>query len=264
MRNFVISLKDRNTSRREHICTEFERQKIKFEFFDAITPKDNIETAKDCRVNIDNSHLSSVEISCALSHIKIWKKVIDENIDTACIFEDDIYLGSEANKFLNNSLWIPENCNIIKLEKFSREILVERKFYKEIYDRSLYKLASGHIGGGGYLITQEAARDLLRRFQKLKAVDAVDIEIFNNFQKDPSYQVYQLLPALCIQEMNLLDNNKLGSSLHPDRLKRWKLEEKLKKLNFLDKLKREILRPFSQIIRHLKAIKHDKKIVDFK
>ncbi len=41
-------------------------------------------------VKFNNNHYrSNGEIGCLLSHLKIWKRIVDENIDYALIYEDD-------------------------------------------------------------------------------------------------------------------------------------------------------------------------------
>ncbi len=65
-----------------------------YEFFNGINGKQlksneysvNLDWYNPC----DNTHMTLGEIGCALSHYNIWKKIIDENIETAIILEDDI------------------------------------------------------------------------------------------------------------------------------------------------------------------------------
>lgn len=101
MRNIVISPQNA-TQRCEHIAQEFGKQNIDFEFFDAIT----VDLAKEigARLKVDlsnNQHLVGREKACFLSHVCLFQKMLDENIDYLGIFEDDIYLGENAHLFLN-------------------------------------------------------------------------------------------------------------------------------------------------------------------
>ena len=78
MRNFVISLSSA-TLRRAHISSEFAKEKVDFEFFDAITPETMAQAVEDLGVDISKTELRKCEIACLLSHAVLWKKAVDEN-----------------------------------------------------------------------------------------------------------------------------------------------------------------------------------------
>lgn len=121
MRNYVISLTTAE-DRRIHIKQEFGKQGIDFEFFDAVTPAYNQSFINIFNLDFTNSDLSDNEISCFLSHLCLWKKCLDDNLDYIAIFEDDIYLSADAYLFLNRPDWIDENINLIKIEKINKKI----------------------------------------------------------------------------------------------------------------------------------------------
>lgn len=114
MKVFVISLKD-SCERRQSISTTFAKEGIKFEFFDAvvgneINRNDNSQIWDKDEFVIQNNLLSktkiigklnSGELGCALSHLKLYEKIISEKLKGALICEDDL---------------IPE-CNIVVLIK---------------------------------------------------------------------------------------------------------------------------------------------------
>lgn len=54
MRNFVISLSSA-TLRRAHISSEFAKEKVDFEFFDAITPETMAQAVEDLGVDISKT-----------------------------------------------------------------------------------------------------------------------------------------------------------------------------------------------------------------
>lgn len=123
MENFVISLKSA-TDRRIHIEEQFGKKAIAFEFFDAIEPHKIDLIADSLKININNCSLSKGEIGCLLSHVSLWKKAFDENIDYIAIFEDDIYLSKDAHFFLSKSDWINHNVDFIKIEKTIDSVLL--------------------------------------------------------------------------------------------------------------------------------------------
>ena len=99
MKNTVISL-TAAIDRREHIKTEFNKHNINFEFFDALTPSVAEAYAKKLCTNFESSNLSGGELACMMSHVSIWQKMIDESIPYLAIFEDDVYLGEDAEYLL--------------------------------------------------------------------------------------------------------------------------------------------------------------------
>ena len=56
---------------------------------------------REKEINID---LTKQEIAVALSHLSIWDKIIDKNIHSGLILEDDIYFENKFSSKLN-SLW---------------------------------------------------------------------------------------------------------------------------------------------------------------
>ncbi|WP_436872409.1 glycosyltransferase family 25 protein [Acinetobacter haemolyticus] len=249
MKNYVISLSN-ESQRREHINTEFGKERIEFEFFDAITPVTLSKTALDFGINTENTDLHPNEISCVLSHMVLWKKAIDEQLDYIAIFEDDIYLGEHAQFFLKNSFWLPERSEIVKLETLYRKVFVSRKddVLALEHQRKLMVLNGPHMGAGGYILSRKAAEQLLSFTIKLKKLIPIDHIIFRAYPEALNEKVYQLSPALCVQDVILTNGmTNFPSSLEEVRNIR-KGENKIKKkLSLVAKAKREFSRPFLQV-----------------
>ncbi|NUG82314.1 glycosyltransferase family 25 protein, partial [Acinetobacter bereziniae] len=90
MKTFVISLSTAQ-ERRKHILAEFTKQEVDFEFFDAITPANINLVASQLGLIEFTTGLHENEVACLLSHMILWKKAIDEQLDYIAIFEDDIH-----------------------------------------------------------------------------------------------------------------------------------------------------------------------------
>jgi GR25 family glycosyltransferase involved in LPS biosynthesis len=68
---------------------------------------------------IEDSHLTNEIIGCALSHMKIWKKIVDDDLDNAVIFEDDMFLIDDWKNVLNKGLKeLPDDWDIFTLGNF--------------------------------------------------------------------------------------------------------------------------------------------------
>lgn len=241
MNNFVISLVNA-TNRREHITNEFGKQNIPFEFFDAVTPKALKETANFLQIDLNkNTNLSENELSCLCSHICLWKKAIDENMDYINIFEDDIYLSKNAHLFLNHNDWIQSDWGFIKLEKTIEKALLKNPISLQD-NHKIYLLKSVHIGAGGYILSKEIAKKLYDHFLTLGEIDHSDQYLFKIVLEENITPIYQINPVLCVQDCILYPNNQKFSSYLE-----WRDNQIKDKLTPTQKFMRELKRPFQQL-----------------
>lgn len=170
-------------------------------FFDAIEPQQVEDYAAQLAISVTNCHLSQGELGCLFSHVLLWKKVIDENIDYVAIFEDDIYLGEHAKVFLDDDEWIKAEWDIIKIEKNSKFNYLSLTDKTSLANgRVISRLLNPNFGTAGYIISNKAAKSLLSYIQSLSIVDHIDQIIFKKYLKHGVYPIYQVNPALCIQE----------------------------------------------------------------
>ncbi len=240
------------TERRQHITTEFQKHNVKFEFFDALTPDIAISYAQSLGLKPNESQLTSTELACMMSHIAVWKKAIHEAIPYITVFEDDIYLGVDAESLLNNAEWIRPNWNIIKIESFYEKVFLSPSSCDVLSKRRrIAQLKSKNLGTAGYILSLEGAKTLLEYILN-NDIQPIDQTIFNYFIIKNQEPVFQMVPALCVQEMNIKDYEgslSLPSLLEEERkirLAREHVEKKEKQTNFF-KINREISRVFFQV-----------------
>lgn len=236
MRNFVISLKENNEKRKNHIRDEFSKQNIPFEFFDAITPTQNNDILSEHNLSISHP-LTQNEIACSLSHFMIWKQIIDEDIPYAAIFEDDIYLGNNANLFLNSIAWIDDSYDIIKLEKgWQPTIETPMLSSKTVENRQIYKLLSNHYGTAGYILFNKGARFLINYYSNTHVTRTIDSLVFGILISNTNINVQQVLPTICVQDFILFDGHKnfpsaiaIMPDLKPDQKIKYPIPYKIKR-----------------------------------
>lgn len=249
--NYVISLTSA-IQRRKHITQEFGKQNILFTFFDAITPDIIEKKVEELGINIEHSPLTKGEIACALSHITLWQYAKDENLDYICIFEDDIYLGENADKFFNLN-YVDQNIHLVKFEthpidKIDRFARLEKRYY----GRKMIRLKSRHVGMAGYLITKKGIDFILSKIKEEPLNKPIDDLIFDDFLKIPNYVVWQIKPAICIQDFFIHTQTKFESSLKKERDVRCSLLSKKKvKKTFTQRIIRECKRPFIQMKKYI-------------
>jgi GR25 family glycosyltransferase involved in LPS biosynthesis len=135
MKAFVINL-ERRKDRYEHIMNNYHSNNYSLEIIKAYDGR-QVENNSEEYENIRNYFLKSIEnnlqktdnypylsvnnikngeLGCFLSHIIIWKKMIDENIDKAIIYEDDCLFTSNFENKLKNILEnLPPQINMVWL-----------------------------------------------------------------------------------------------------------------------------------------------------
>ena len=258
MNNFVISLVSAE-ERRRHIEREFGRNAISFTFFDAITPQTNLN---DCiRAYLPNlarvPNLTDGEKACFMSQFLLWKKCVQEKMPYISVFEDDVYLSRHAGTFLASDEWLKRiglsGRFIIKLETVNTPCRIE-PFCRIDDGHTLNFLRSDHYGGGAYMLSYQAAEQLVRIVESFswKEIEPVDHFLFDAGVYRFADFIYQLSPAICIQEIiKSPDSDYMASLLEPARKKKNSI--KIKR-TFWEKLGREWAR--WQKKRHQKKYRH--------
>ena len=247
LHNYVISLKN-NLQRRNHITSEFAKQHIPFVFFDAITPDLIAQKAQEFGIDIATSLLTKGEIACALSHIALWRLAKERNLDYIAIFEDDIYLGENAQALLQTH-YLPQDMDILKLEQhFYR---ADMSIFPRItyLDRKFYQLKSKHVGAAGYIVSRKGIHYILEQLKVYHLSIPIDDLIFEALLKNKDYLVLQMNPAICIQDFILNKKTHFKSALKDERDVRCTNKIGKQKLTPFKKFIKELKRPFLQLKR---------------
>lgn len=97
---FVINLVQA-TARKKHVLRQLSKQQLNAEFIQAVDGN-LLKQAQINQIYSKSKSLQSMkrpltkgEIACAMSHLNIHQKMLDENIEQAVILEDDIILGDD-------------------------------------------------------------------------------------------------------------------------------------------------------------------------
>jgi glycosyl transferase family 25 len=120
---FVITLKDAQ-DRQRHIRAIFSDTKVSFEFVFGIDGRklsnEEITAVYDGEKSKRlEKELGPGEIGCTLSHRHIYSILIENNIERALIFEDDVKIIPDLFTLMPFLDTIPVNGYIIKLDKFN-------------------------------------------------------------------------------------------------------------------------------------------------
>ena len=255
-KNFVISIPTAD-KRRNHIIQQFGQKKIPFEFFDAFTPSERLnDHLQRYLPNVATTpKLTMGEKGCLMSHFMLWKKCVGDDLDFITLFEDDILLGENVEQFLAEDEWLKVRFNfqeifVLRLETFLMPIKIEKQQQiLPFQQREIDILRSKHFGTAGYVISHGAAKYLMEVFEKFSSeeIKPIDEIIFNQLIDVPRYRVYQLNPAICVQELQLnQENSLLVSGLQQDRKKNTVSQTKKTLKQRLARIKDNIIRALNK------------------
>lgn len=172
---YIVSLKQ-DIEKREAISKILQDYELEFSFIDAIYGK---ELSEDTINSIRSKSVGSLidrgfapthgEIGCTLSHLKVYQNILDNNLDWACILEDDVILDERFNIFIRNfqdtglnpeSLYLLGGQNGLSNKKIIKSIknistIGEQKFTKTIKSEDfIYRTCC-------YLISAPLAKKLI-------------------------------------------------------------------------------------------------------
>lgn len=174
MKTYVISLQD-SFDRRKSISTKLELNGLNYSFFNAAKGKDQ-DLLKKINKQINYSAFKSDgEIGCAISHLALYKKLIDSNEKAMLILEDDIILSP---KFLKTIESLRQNIskNDLILIGYGSSITLSYSDSKYISSFSkktkiekikLWYPRESLMGTIGYIIGSEAAEKIFYFSKKI-------------------------------------------------------------------------------------------------
>lgn len=164
---YVINLKKRS-DRWRNISDQSKKHNIKLIKFEAFSPDEKIEY-KDIKDKWNypsfdqlgnfypyhiTASLSDGEKCCIMSHIYLWKYVINNNMDDMLIFEDDIIIDNDFNRQIKKyKKELPNDYDLFMIDY--NNVITPTKL-----TNNLYKLRYAY-NTGAYLISNKGARKAL-------------------------------------------------------------------------------------------------------
>jgi glycosyl transferase family 25 len=194
---YYINLKKR-LDRREYMESQFSRLGMPFQRIPAIDGSlpEMQEAIKKIGTGFTGRPLGANAYACFLSHRNAWKKLANSNQTHAMIFEDDVLIASDLGQYIEKN-WVPIDADIVKMETWGGGVSVERRRLNA-GSRSLARLKSKHYGAAGYVLSQNAARRLLKETEIF--IDPVDAVLFHpKSSVSSSMIIYQMIPAPVVQ-----------------------------------------------------------------
>jgi glycosyl transferase family 25 len=218
MKVYLINL-DRAPERLEHFTTQAIARGFTFERIAAVDGRAPEFAARAKGIAQEGAFLGPNEIACAESHRKAWRAFLASDERYALVMEDDVVVSESFSDFLHEN-WLPADTDIVRLETFTLLTLFEGRPVARVAGRRLYRLRGHAWGAAAYVLSRQAALDLLKATEDL--CEAVDVVMFWNCS--PLFKervIYQMIPAPAIQGMWLKEAKKEAwtkSSLEAERV----------------------------------------------
>ena len=203
--NLAISL-----DRRAHVISELEKTSLDYEFVAAVNGR---ELDLHDPATIAPSFLSTVTCvagtaGCALSHLDVYRKIIDDGLDMALVLEDDVILPTDLGTLADAVGAHLAGAEVALLSydsakpcKMSREGLIQLPFARQL---ALPIDIWQPLSGAAFIITRQACERMVERGLPLRA--AADEWYFY-------YREGILDRVRCVAPVSVYKNLKLPSTI---------------------------------------------------
>jgi glycosyl transferase family 25 len=202
---FYINLKNR-TDRREFIENQAKKHQIKISRIDAISLKSKLIKNKTQHNLFD--YMKPAATACTLSHIKVWKEILKQELKFAGVLEDDVILSKNFVKQINmlESSIYKLNFDLIKIESSGDKFVALDHSIITSNELEICKFYNSQLGAAGYIISSSFIKQVINK--KALYADAIDTLFFtpkSNFLN--KYKIYQAIPAPVVQTRLLNDKD---------------------------------------------------------
>lgn len=200
MKVFLINL-DKDVDRLQAADAQLRCLNIAYERISAVYGKDLSKDEQKAALNkfrwwcAIGRPIALGEIGCALSHYRLYQRMIDENIPYACILEDDVVLKSEFPIQLEVvERWIDQSKpQVVLLSNHTSEVCNEWKISpakKDMYTEA-------------YILTQQAAKALLKANLPMQT----PCDHWGRWVKHQAIMLYHAFPTVATQDWESYDSN---------------------------------------------------------
>lgn len=206
LKTYVLNLERRSDRKKEFILNNHDSiEKLQYSFFNATDGREIKLTPKVLKVfeNGDFNYRRGI-VGCAISHIRMWNDLIDSDIDTMLILEDDVLLTPNFIHKLSYLLNLisDEDWDIVFLGHFLYENYRSEKDREDKLPKatkwSREECIEKSMGGTiGYVITKNGALKMLKTIADDGVYNAIDWVMFKAADR---LNIYYSYPHLVFSE----------------------------------------------------------------
>jgi glycosyl transferase family 25 len=175
MQAYIINLV-RSTDRRAHITGQFAKARAHHEIVNGVDGRD-VDLSDTQLVDPAFANAYAVRpgvVGCSLSHLKAYQKILDDDLDSACILEDDVLLPEDFNVLTSAIARHMSGAEVVLLNFHSQGTLrITRVGAAHLpSSRLLAQVVDESQAGstGGYLITREACARMAKIILPVRVV----------------------------------------------------------------------------------------------
>ncbi|MGB7977216.1 MAG: glycosyltransferase family 25 protein [Roseiarcus sp.] len=192
MKIYLINL-DRHPERLAHMRKQLDG--VAFERVSAVDGSKRPPTTKG---------LTRFELACLESHRSAWRKFLASGESLACFLEDDLHVRPGFAALLSEAKWPPKNAHAVKLDTYFQKVRLGERLSAS-GGREIARLYSRHESAAAYILGRDGAARYLELTESAR--QPADYAVFPNSPRRLGLNIYQLVPAIAIQD-HLLKNGK--------------------------------------------------------
>jgi glycosyl transferase family 25 len=123
-----------------------------------LSPEDWMRYSRERALQFSGRELTPGEVGCALSHARMWERMVREGLKELLIFEDDVWIGRALPDILRHRSRLPKDWELVN---FSTDAPQEPfgDFLTDIYRASRHKELPDRASA--YLLNTKGAKKLL-------------------------------------------------------------------------------------------------------
>ncbi|WP_139924234.1 glycosyltransferase family 25 protein [Hymenobacter sp. DG01] len=173
---FVINLPSA-VERRINIEKQLIKYNIDYEIIEAVNGKNLLDN--DSRIDLDfvkeNAYwVSKGALACSLSHVSVYEKILNDNIDLGLIFEDDSNINADIIDIVSNINNNDLNKNEIVLLYYAAWKKITLLKNTEVKINNCYSIFDSMdprqlVSANAYIITNDACRTMLEYQSPVKS-----------------------------------------------------------------------------------------------
>lgn len=231
MKTFIINLEN-ETLKKEYILNECSKYNLDAIVIKAINGNDLSNSFFDSNVySYPDSALTKGEIGCALSHLSIYQKMVDDDIKLALILEDDAILSDNINLALTQITLI-DNPNEPDIYLLSRTNDYKEKYIYKNENFSIYPYYNAS-GAFAYVINKLAAKTILSFNHPIQ----YETDRWSIFRNEININTYCVIPHIAhfdsSKTSNLEKNRALMKRKRDLFIRKLTRKNKIKRLKYI-------------------------------
>ena len=214
MKVFLINL-DVNTDRFAVADRQLKQLGVDYERFPAVYGKTMPKEERKAAVNrfrwwcAIGRPIAPAEIGCALSHYRIYQRMLDESIPYACILEDDVVLKPAFGAQLE---FVASHIN-----PASPQVILLSNHTPEHCETQRLKETRADMFTEAYVVTQAAAKALLQANLPMQ----VPCDHWGRWVKRGVIQLYHAFPTVATQDQVTFASSTSEGRVNPNTLSRY-------------------------------------------